>query len=174
MRKKPKLSINYSDSKYSYGEITYHTKVVFGADTGLCGTMLREIEERHNSIVTCPEKKRTGKLLSETKLDQLRPLFLGEMGLVCKTGRDVPFQKIHQKCNACATKIRIIDAPYANIYMFMELVICAMSLGIGYRTEADFESMYGHAASGHSFNPDEIDRNLFSDPKGNFEVYQVT
>ena len=88
--------------------------------------------------------------------------------MLCLRGKKVTFDKAHEECYACTMKIKIVDAPEANVYMFMELVICAMSVAVGYRTEPDFAPMYGHAASGHSFNPDEINKHIFDDPKGEF------
>lgn len=48
------------DSRFIYSSITYTTRFVYASETGLCGTMLRAIEETHNAIVSCPEQHRTG------------------------------------------------------------------------------------------------------------------
>ena len=88
--------------------------------------------------------------------------------MVCDTARFTEFGQLEKKCYACANKNRIIDAPNANVYMYMELLICCMTLGLGYRTEEDYKGLYVHASGGHSFNPDEVPRTLFDDPEGKF------
>ena len=85
--------------------------------------------------------------------------------MLCNTSRKGLFADIENQCIACATKLRIIDSPHGNVYMFMELTLCAMSVGLGYRPEDDYSGLYQHAVSGHCFNPDEVPKQLYDDLK---------
>ena len=54
--------INYNlDVVNTYGRVVTETKTAFLHESGGPGCLLREVEERHNTVVACGNKFRTGK-----------------------------------------------------------------------------------------------------------------
>ena len=51
------------DNVYTYGAVCYDTKMILAIESGMPGVPLREIEERLNTLVSCPNKVRNGKTL---------------------------------------------------------------------------------------------------------------
>ena len=82
--------------------------------------------------------------------------------MICETGRQTPFDKLHQRCHACSMRLRIIDSPHGNIYVFVEILISCLTLTVGYRTESDYSDLYEQATAHYAFNPDEVNSNLFT------------
>ena len=86
--------------------------------------------------------------------------------MLCSTGRDGEFHKLHIRCYACAQKIRTIDGSQGNLYSFSEEVVGCMTQAVGYRTESDYKDLYSHAVCHYTLNPDEVSQYIFHKPKG--------
>ena len=68
-------------------------------------------------------------------------------------------------------RIRIVDVPNGNLYVYVEILIGCLSYAVGYRTESDYITMYNEATAHYGFNPDEVTPALFnSPPDGNYAV----
>ena len=53
----------FVDNLYAYGAVNYETKMIYAIETGMPGVFIREVEEHSNTLVTCPNKARTGKII---------------------------------------------------------------------------------------------------------------
>ena len=95
-------------------------------------------------------------------IKNFKPSILGETGMICATGRKTTFGKLHHKCYACSVRIRVIDSPHGNLYVFVEVLISCMTVAVGYRTENDYAPLYEQATAGYTFNPDEIEPKVFT------------
>ena len=84
--------------------------------------------------------------------------------MICSTARNTTFGLLHQRCHCCAMRIRIVDAPNGNLYVFIEILMGCLSYTIGYRTESDYAEMYNEATAYYGFNPDEVNAALFNSP----------
>ena len=91
--------------------------------------------------------------------------------MICETARTTTFAKLHEKCYACSMRIRIIDSPNGNVYVFVEVLISCLSLAVGYRTESDYADLYEQATAHYAFNPDEVNSKLFTNhPDGKSQL----
>ena len=59
-------------------------------------------------------------------------------------------------------RIRIVDVSQGNLYVYMEVLIGCLSYTLGYRTESDFADLYEEATAHYGFNPDEVNKGLFT------------
>ena len=81
--------------------------------------------------------------------------------MICATSRKTSFALLHQRCHCCAMRIRIVDTPHGNLYVYIEILIGCLSYILGFRTESDFTAMYEEATAHYGFNPDEVNKTLF-------------
>ena len=64
-------------------------------------------------------------------------------------------------------RIRIVDVPNGNLYVYVEVLLGCLSYVPGYRPESDYASMYEEATAHYGFNPDEVNPAVFnSHPDG--------
>ena len=58
-------------------------------------------------------------------------------------------------------RIRIVDSPQGNLYVFVEILVGCLSYVPGFRTESDYTDMYHEATAHYGFNPDEVNIEVF-------------
>ena len=153
----------------TYGRVTRETKSIYNYESGGAGCMVMEIEERHNTIVSCANKFRTGETTLRKYSFPLQTFSKGSMGMLCKNAVAGDYRNLGDNCYMCCTKLITVDSPYANLYGFAETFIRSATTIIGYRTVTDgelFEDQYEHCMSGHGFSPRDVNQNLFQRTQG--------